>query len=288
MPYADRTATVGGRRIAYVDEGPRDTVPLVCLHGAGFDHAELTWRLTVAAMRDTRRVIVPDLPGYGESESLAGTPDLPGMGRWAVAFLDALGLDRVDMAGVSMGGGMALWVAIRAPHRVRCLVPVCPYGLMPRARYHALAYAAFRMGILPVAYRAAALSPRLARFGLAMSYGDPARVSNKAVAELRRTARQQMHRRSLDAFLTAEMDAGGLKSDLTPQLHRITAPTLLVAGRDDRLVPAHLVARARERIPDCRYIALPTGHWPMRERPDLFHPVLRRFLDTETPPAAQT
>ncbi|QFU08571.1 3-oxoadipate enol-lactonase 2 [Rhodobacteraceae bacterium THAF1] len=278
MPFTDRATRVLNRRVAYVDEGPRDAPPLVLLHGAGFDHAELTWRLTVAAMRDHRRVIVPDLPGYGDSDALCDPCSLSDLGAWTVDFLDALELERVDLGGVSMGGGMALWVAIHAPDRVRRLVPVCAYGLMPRAPFHPAAYAFFRAGGVALAYRAAATSDRLARLGLAMSYGDPGRVSRKAVAELRRTAQDQMHRRSFDSFLAAELHRSSLQSDLTPELGRITAPTLLVAGTADRLVPAHRVRDAQEVIPDARYLALPTGHWPMRERPELFHPVLERFL----------
>lgn len=278
MPFADRRTEVSGRPVAYVDEGPRDAPPLVLLHGAGFDHAELTWRLTATVMRDRHRVIVPDLPGYGDSAPLDGCPDLPCLGDWVLRFLDAVGIPRADLGGVSMGGGMALWVAIHAPERVRRLIGVCPYGLMSRAPHHRLAWAAWRAGALPLAYRIAAASPRAARLGLALSYGDPRRVSTKAVAELRLTARQQAKMRSFDAFLAAEMTLGALKSDLTPELHRIAAPTLLVAGRFDRLVPPVHVKRARERIPDCRYLALPTGHWPMRERPEVFQQALGRFL----------
>lgn len=288
MPFADRRTEVAGRTIAYVDEGPRDAPPLVLLHGAGFDHAELTWRLTVAAMRGRFRVIVPDLPGYGGSASLDGRPDLARMGEWATRFLDALGIARADLGGVSMGGGMALWVAIHAPERVRHLVGVCPYGLMSRAPHHRLAWAAWRAGALPLAYRVAAASPRAARLGLSLSYGDPRRVSRKAVAELRATARQQAQRRSFDAFLAVEMTRDRLKSDLTPDLHRIKAPTLLVAGRFDRLVPAIHLKRAHARIHDCRYLALPTGHWPMRERPELFQQALGSFLSDRSPaPAAK-
>lgn len=278
MPYADRHTQVAGRAVAYVDAGPRDAPPLVLLHGAGFDQAELTWRLTASAMRERHRVIVPDLPGYGDSASLGGRPDLARLADWVVRFLDAVGVARADLGGVSMGGGMALWVAIHAPERVRRLVAVCPYGVMSRAPHHRLAWAALRAGALPLAYRIAAASPRAARLGLGLSYGDPHRVSRKAVEELRVTARQQVERRSFDAFLASEMTSARLKSDLTPELHRIGAPTLLVAGRYDRLVPAAHVKRAREHIPDCRYLALPTGHWPMRERPEMFQQALSRFL----------
>ncbi|TRD15726.1 alpha/beta fold hydrolase [Palleronia caenipelagi] len=280
MPFRDHRLDVAGRRVTYVDEGPRDTgqPPLICLHGAAFDHAELTWRLTTAALRDQRRIIVPDLPGYGQSADLEGPAGLDAMGAWVLDFLDALDLEQVDLAGLSMGGGMALWVTIHAPNRVRKLIPVCPYGLMSRVPAHLLSYMAVRAGFLALTYRAAANSAQMARLGLARSYGDPARVSAKAVSELRLTAEDQAERRTFDRFLEVEMRAGGLRSDLTPQLGGITVPTLLIGGSADRLVPARHVRKAGKLIPDARCVILPTGHWPMRERPDLFNPLVSRFL----------
>ncbi len=287
MGFVDRRVNVDGAAVAYVDAGPADGPPLLLLHGAGFDHAELTWRLTVAALSDRHRVVVPDLPGYGDSADLGRAPDLVAMAGWVPRFMDAIGVARADIAGVSMGGGMALWLAIHHPSRVRRLVPVCAYGLMPRAPHHALAHAAFRLGALAAAYRAATASPALARLGLRLNYRDPGRVTPRAVAELRAVAAEQGRRRSFDAFLAAEMDGEGLKTDLRADLGRIAAPTLLVAGAADRVVPPRHLRRACARIPDCAYLCLPTGHWPMRERPDLFNAALRRFLGQDTVPNAR-
>lgn len=281
MGFADRRIAVDGLRVAYAEAGPAEAPPLLLLHGAGFDHAGLTWRLTVAALGDRHRVVVPDLPGYGDSESLRVAPDFAALSAWVPQFMAAVGLDRAHVAGVSMGGGMALWLAIHHPRRVDRLVPVCAYGLMPRAPHHALVRAALRAGLLGVAYRAAAASRLLARTGLMLSYRDPGRVTPHAVAELRAVATEQARRRSFDAFLAAEMEPDRLKTDLRPDLGRIAAPTLLVAGMADRVVPARHVRQARARIADCRCLCLPTGHWPMRERPDLFNPALRDFLATE-------
>jgi pimeloyl-ACP methyl ester carboxylesterase len=280
-----RQVEVWGRRIVYVDAGPADADVLLCLHGGGFDHSCLTWRPITDALSGHRRLIVPDLPGYGQSEALEESPDLRRLGAWTGAFVDALGLGRADVAGLSMGGGMALWLAIHRPERVGRLIPVCPYGVMPRAPFHLLAFAAFRAGFLPLAYRAATLSAPLARLGLALNYGDPSRVTAGTVAQLRRVAEVQAGRRSFDAFLEAEMDASGLKTDFRPDLHRITVPTLLIGGRHDRMVPLARLRSARARIPDCRLVTLPTGHWPMRERPDLFERVLERFLSDREPGA---
>lgn len=279
MPFPDLYVQVDGRRTGYVDEGPRGGVPLVLLHGGGFDHAELTWRLTVATLRDRMRLVVPDLPGYGESVGWGGAPhDLADLGRWLVSFLDAIGLDRVDLAGVSMGGGMALWLALEHPGRVRRLMPVGAYGLMPRVPLHPIAVAIARSGLGHLAYRIAGSNRTLARAGLAASYGDPAAVTERAVDELMAVARDQSRRLTFDGFLAAEMRWTGLKSDLTARLGNIACPTMIVHGTRDRLVAVRHGRRAATLIPGAQLRELPTGHWPMRERPDLFAPLVEEFF----------
>ncbi len=279
MPFADSFATVEGRRVGYVDEGPRDAaMPVVLLHGGGFDHAELTWRLTVRDLRHRFRLVVPDLPGYGESQGFGGPHDLPRLGRWLVAFMDRIGLDRADVAGVSMGGGMALWLALEHPDRVRRVVPVGAYGLMARVPMHPLAVAAARAGGLRLAYAIAGRSRLVARIGLAAAYHDPSQVTARTVDELMAVARDQAGRRSFDGFLAAEMTPGGLRSDLRSRLPGIAAPVLLVHGTADRIVPIRHARAAARAIQGARLLELPTGHWPMRERPATFNPALAAFL----------
>lgn len=278
MPFSDHFVTVQGRRVGYVDEGRGGAVPLVLLHGGGFDHAELTWRFTVRDLAPLRRVIVPDLPGYGESEGFGGPHDLAALGRWLIAFVDELGLDRVDLAGVSMGGGMALWCGLEHPGRLRRLVPVGAYGLMGRVPLHALAVLVARLGLSPLVYGAVAHSKAAARYGLGATYSRADRISDATLCELQAVARDQGRRRSFDDFLAAELTTAGLRSDLTPRLHGLTVPTLIVHGRADRIVPLRHARRAAALVPGADLLVLDTGHWPMRERPDLFNPALERFL----------
>lgn len=279
MPFIDKFLTVGGRRVGYVDEGNGGSRPLVLFHGGGFDHAELTWKPTVFRLRDARRVIVPDLPGYGESEGFRRAYDLSDLGHWALEFLGGLGLDAVDVSGVSMGGGMALWLAIHAPERIGRLVPVAPYGIMPRAPFHSLAWALAHSPVAGLVYRAPARFRTLARIGLGTTYGARSRVTDDAVRDLMAVAADQARRRSFDRFLAAELTPRGLKSDLSRELSQITAPTLLVHGTADRIVPLRYARRAADLIPDARLVTLPTGHWPMREQPDAFVERLGEFLN---------
>ena len=185
------------------------------------------------------------------------------------------------------GGGMALWLTLEHPARVRRLVPVSAYGLMQRMPLHGLTAPLVRAGVLRLLY-AGASTRGLARLGLGSSYGDRQRVTDVAVDELMAVARDQRQRRSFDGFLAAELTPTGLRSDLTPRLGEISQPTLLIHGSADRLVPVRHARRAAALIPDARLLVLDTGHWPMRERPDLFNPVLARFLGAAQPGAVVT
>lgn len=278
MPFIDRHVRVAGREAWYVDEGPRDAPPVVLLHGGGFDHAELTWKPVVFRLRGRHRLIVPDLPGYGRSDGFDGPHDLADLGGWTAAFMASLGLDRAHVCGVSMGGGMALWLVIHAPDRVERLVPVGAFGLMPRLPLHPMTRKLEQAGALRLAYRMAAQSRRLARIGLGLTYADPARIDDATLSELMAVAAEQGRRRSFDRFLAAEITPRGVKTDLTPGLPRITAPTLLIHGRADRLVPPAASRKAARLIPGARLELMQAGHWPMRERPDAFAALLDDFL----------
>ncbi|MFQ6548368.1 alpha/beta fold hydrolase [Aestuariibius sp. 2305UL40-4] len=251
------------------------------LHGGGFDHAELTWRLAIPELAQNRRIIAPDMPGYGESDSFGRAHDLDDLTAWLIAFLDATGIVQADIAGVSMGGGIALNAGLMAPTRVRRLIPVGAYGLMPRAPFHPLAWALARSPAAGLVYRAAAASETLTRIGLGAAYADPSRVDPETVALVRDVARDQADRRSFDAFLARELTVKGLQSDLSPRLHKIPHRTLLIQGTKDRLVPVRHARNAVRKLPNAELYLMETGHWPMRERPKEFTTRLKAFLDAD-------
>jgi pimeloyl-ACP methyl ester carboxylesterase len=105
---------------------------LVLLHGGGLDDTQLTWAPVWAQLTPHAQVIAPDLPGFGGSP-LGPTPaTLEGYRAWLVEFLDACQLDRVFLAGLSLGGGIALRTALDEPDRVRALALIALYGVSPR------------------------------------------------------------------------------------------------------------------------------------------------------------
>lgn len=287
LRYTDHAALstleVGPRRATYLDTGPRDGVPVLLLHGVGFDRAGLSWEKTIPALTRTRRVIAPDLPGYGDSEGFGRPHTVADLGRWTASFLQALKIARADVTGVSMGGAMALWLAIHRPHLVDRLVPVGAYGLARRLPLQPLAWAVTRLPLMRLSYAAAARSPRLARLGLALAYAEPRRITADTVADVMAISRQQAAEPAFAHFQTAEVGPTRLTTCLMDDLPRIAAPTLFIHGRHDRLVPVAAARAATARVPGARLELLDSGHWPMREAPVAFDAALTSFLDGASP-----
>jgi len=105
---------------------------LVLLHGSGLDDAQLSWAPIWEALTGHAQLLAPDLPGYGGSPLGQTAPTLEGYQAWLLAFLDAAGLQRAVLAGLSLGGGIALRTALDAPARVAGLVLLAPYGAGPQ------------------------------------------------------------------------------------------------------------------------------------------------------------
>ncbi len=117
-----RDVTVAGIRIHYLAEGPAGGPPVVLVHGLGV-RAEEWAALAPYLIRAGYRVYMPDLPGYGRSQKPADfSYSVHDEARMVAGFLDALGLQRVDLGGWSMGGGIAQYVAFDHPDRVRKLM----------------------------------------------------------------------------------------------------------------------------------------------------------------------
>ena len=253
---------VAGLTVHLRDEGPRtDRVPIVLLHGTS---ASLhTWDGWASALRGTRRVIRADLPGFGLTGSFP-TDDyrIARYAEFVVALLDSLQVPRADLAGNSLGGEIAWEVAARTPARVRRLVLVDPAGFP------------FESTSVPLGFRLARqpaltwLTSRLLPRGVVESsvrdvYGDPALVTDSLVDRYYDLALREGNRRTLP--LRFAQAAPGADTAL---LAAVTAPTLILWGGKDRLIPPSTAARFRRLLPAAALIVYPDlGHVPHEEDP---------------------
>jgi pimeloyl-ACP methyl ester carboxylesterase len=176
---------------------------------------------------------------------------LPGMrlrdaSRWLAEWLAKEGLRGADLVGHSMGGTIALLTAAEAPDSVGRLALIAPAGIFAsRTR---------RSFVLPLARSTLVRVPKRLPW---------------MVRDVMHIGPRRLWRVASDL----------LQADVTPSLHAVRAPTLVVWGADDRLLPPTLGQLFSDQIPDSRLVVLPRcGHIPMVEAPDELHDHLLRFL----------
>jgi len=250
--------TVAGITLHLRDEGPRDAPAILLLHGFGVSlHLWDGWAPLLA---QRFRVIRCDLPGFG----LTGadpTRDYSDERAVAilVAMLDALGVARAHVIGSSMGGRIAWRLAAEHPDRVERLVLMAPDGFAEDGRYDRPAKLSWLFRLLPWL-----LPERPLRRIAAAGHGDPATLTEAIFRRTHDLLRAPGVRRAM-----LDRMAGARRSDPAAFLARITAPTLLLWGDKDRMIPhAHAEDYARA-IPSAETVVLPgLGHAPMEEAPE--------------------
>ena len=247
---------VAGIRLHVRDTGPRDAGAVILLHG--FGSSLETWDDWAKILDPTFRVIRFDLPGFG----LTGpdpTGDYTDTRSVAVlaALMDRLGLARADIVGHSMGGRIAWTFAAERPERVERLVLVAPDGFAsPGLEYGRAPSVPLLMRVLPYV-----LPMPMLRASLAPAYANPAAMTEARVDRYR----DMMLAPGVRQAIVDRMGQVVLV-DPRPLLARIAAPTLLIWGEQDRMIPFANSADYLRDIRGARLVALPeAGHLPMEE-----------------------
>jgi pimeloyl-ACP methyl ester carboxylesterase len=267
---------VRGTRVNYVDIGESANAepPVVFVHGLG--GCWQNWLENLPRVAQERRAIAMDLPGFGSSEMPRDEITISGYARTVVELLREIGIEGpVTVVGNSMGGFIAAEMGIRHADDVDRIALVSAAGIsITNLR---------RRPVLTAARTAAALTnffiaraepmvkrPKLRHAMLGYVLRHPTRIKPDL-------AYQIMHGSGSEGFLPA---LGALTDyDFRDRLPDITAPTLLVWGSDDNLVPVKDADEFERLIPNARKVVLEdTGHVPMIERPQTFNDLLVEFL----------
>jgi pimeloyl-ACP methyl ester carboxylesterase len=255
---ASRFVVVDGVTVHYRDEGAG--APLVLVHGTS--SSLHTWDGWVARLSSHHRVVRLDLPGFGLTGP-APDRDYSALryARIVAALMSKLGIDRADVAGNSLGGRVALTLALEHPERVRSLVLVDAAGLSGQKPP-----AIFAIARTPVVGRALRwLTPRvMVRRNVEEVYGDRARVTETLVDRYYELTRHEGNREALLDRLTAPADP-----PLDDRLAELRVPVLLEWGERDRWIPPSFAQRFEGGIHGARLVTYPdAGHVPMEELPE--------------------
>lgn len=255
--------------------------PLLLLHGIATDRR--IWDLVLGPLGDTRRVVAPDLPGFGESAAVGDEFDLLDVAESIIEGLAQRGITGpFDLVGHSLGGGIAIVLAAAHPQIVRRLVLVAPAGLRPFPVAVSTLLSAGADAVLAARRGAVALTDTWwgRRMLLALTTAD--------AAALPPTLARQMVEASATARRTAPALATITSSDLRPKLATTRMPLGVIWGEADRTVPIRALDDLLVARPDALVTRIPdTGHVPMVERPAEFVDALRTLIQDVTTPAAQ-
>lgn len=260
---------VAGLRLHVRDSGPREAPAVILLHG--FGSSLHTWENWAALLAADHRVIRLDLPGFG----LTG-PDPTGTYTDArsievlAALMDALGLRRASLVGSSMGGRIAWAFAAHHPERVDRLVLMAPDGFASHGRAYGTA------GTVPLMVRVLpyVLPAKLLRASIAPGYGDPAVLTDDLLARYRDMLLAPGVRRAI-----VERMGQSVLVDPVPLLRRVRAPTLLVWGKRDAMIPVANAADYQAALADSRLVTFAElGHVPQEEAPARTLEPVREFL----------
>jgi pimeloyl-ACP methyl ester carboxylesterase len=256
---------VGNVHVPYLQGGyDGDIEPVVYLHGLG---GAGKWEAYHMAMGTVVLTYAPQLPGWQDSQPPAGIGSVRDCAAFMLAFLDAVGLDTVSLVGHSIGGWMALHMAVEHPDRVARLILVDPMGLeVPTAPPPDL-------GTMDEEAFATAVFGKLGLIATAQAYGFGAEWEN--VRQGPEFERQWKGRE----FVVNLVQGSCSDPELTRQVPCIEAETLLIWGRLDGLVPLPHGEALRAVLPHARLEVIDRcGHLPMVEKPETFHRLLRNFL----------
>jgi pimeloyl-ACP methyl ester carboxylesterase len=279
-----RTIIVDGLRARVVEQRPdaeRDD-PVLMIHGLG-GWAE-NWRDVMPDITASgRRAIAIDLPGFGESErprrSRYFDPADPFYAPFIFAVLDTLGIARAHVAGHSFGGAVAITAALWRPERVRSLTLVAPGGLGTSVVRELRLLTLPGMGMLARLRR----SPAITRQVLYSCFHDPSACPEEVVAEAIRygaPAAGEMIRalRSAVSFRRGVRDE--VRGPWLARAERWRGPTLVVWGREDRVVPLSHANELDALAPHAELEVVPScGHLVMVERPREMARIWTAFLE---------
>lgn len=252
--------SVNGIRLSYVESG--SGAPLLLLHGLGGSHDD--WRMQTPEFASHYRVIVPDLRGFGASERREPFT-IQRHARDMMALLSALSIEKAHVVGLSMGGAVAIELALRAPQIVASLVLVNTAPGFTLTNWQRRRMAWLRVLV-----------------ALVLGVGGVARVSGQGVfpARSQRRLRRRFVRRAshTSRWVYLATLRALTRWNTTSRLHSIRAPTLVIGAQHDFTTSdekRHWCAR----IAGARFIEISASHHLTQlDSPDRLNRVIRTFL----------
>ncbi len=263
-------AKINGIELFYHDQGPKNGMPLLLIHGFPLD-SEM-WQAQLSANLPGMRLIVPDLRGFGQSTAVDGPGSIDTYAGDMIALLDHVGIKRAAVVGLSMGGYVAFALWRKDPDRVRALVL-----LDTRAEADSAEAKTNRNKMMEIARRDGAeaiadeLMPKLL---------SPANLKRREIVD---PLRQIIVRQSVEAIVAA-LHAMRDRSDSSGILNAIGVPAMVLVGEEDQMTPPSVARTIVEGMVNASMLVVPrAGHMSNIENPDSVNDAVVDFLSQLSP-----
>jgi pimeloyl-ACP methyl ester carboxylesterase len=280
---------MGSMRVHHMHGGRGS--PVLFIHGLG-SSGYMEWRFNLEFAANRHRVYAPDLPGFGRTEKPRARYGIPYFTRFIERYMVGRGLRSAAIVGASLGGRVALELALNRPELVRKLVLVNSLGLgrpSMQLTYGLITLPRVGEAFMKLAGDALQWAPaRMIRSVASRYVGSTAdlkrTMDDDYFANLRELyaadGYQDAYLSTIRSLITPKALLGA-DYDLSRRLHEIKVPVQLIWGADDPLFPVAHAARAHSLIKHSRLAVIEgAGHTPQAERPEEFNRVLDNFLNT--------
>ena len=246
-------------RIGYLEAGSGDETPIIFLHGVGSDKS--VWAPQLDHFGRSRRAVAFDYPGYGESDLVDGaTRD--DYAAAILAAMDALGIERAHVCGLSLGGVIAIAMHAAAPERCASLIIADSFAVHPDGQ--------------AIYDRSVAASQALGMRGLAEARVD-ALLGSQATRAMRADVIETMSRIDRPAYVLGARAVW--LADQVERARAIRVPTLVMVGEEDRITPPELSQKLAALIPGSSLESVAgAGHIANLEQPHRFNRAVASFL----------
>ncbi|MCJ7605226.1 MAG: alpha/beta fold hydrolase, partial [Dehalococcoidales bacterium] len=250
---------------------------VVLVHGLG--GSVENWAPNIGPLSACHRVYAMDLPGFGRTDKTPLISSIYDLAYFIADFMEVLQIEKASLVGNSLGGGLVLQVALQHPEKLEKLVLVDNAGIGREVIID------FRLCSIPLLGE---LLTRPSRNSTASLWEkivyDPSIITDDMVTLGYELITLPGAQKALLTTLRAGIDIWGQRSSLTKALltdiSTITAPSLVVWGKQDRILPLAHAYKCHEYLPGSElYIFDNCGHMPQLEHPDEFNELVLRFLD---------